>query len=142
MRVELFPDGEILRKRFSEMERSRRNYSKGKGDRVELSAFSENSRGKLASVRRMIEEGVYTRPSFTEAIAEKIMDSDALNRSDDSVDKSPPQGPRNSDIPDERRKKIENARKKIRSGDYLTSRVLDKIASRLINQIDNEDDSE
>ena len=90
----------------------------------------------------MIEKGVYTRPSFTEAIAEKIMDSDALNKSDDSVDKSHPPRPKNSDIPDERRKKIENARKKIRSGDYLTSRVLDKIASRLMNQIDNEDDSE
>ncbi len=142
MRVEKIP-GEGLVVRRKNMESKSKQSPKGElRDKVEISHSSIEGQGKLARVRRLIGEGVYSRPSFTKAIAEKLMDSGALKKSEGNADKSPAPDRKSQGIPEERRDKIENARKKVRSGNYLTSRVLDKIVSRMIGEIGTESDSE
>jgi multidrug resistance efflux pump len=142
MRVEKIPGEEPVVRRKSKAGKSRRSPTERVRDRVEISSLSKDGQGKFARVRRLIKEGVYSRPSFTEAIAEKLMDSDAMKKSDGNVDKSPASDRKSQGVPEERRDKIENARRKVRSGNYLTSRVLDKIVSRMIGEIGAENDSE
>ena len=129
-------------RRKSKAGKSKRSTKERARDRVDISNSSIDGQGKLARVRRMIGEGVYSRPSFTEAIAEKLMGSDAMKKGDGKAKKSPALDSESHKIPAERRDKIENARKKISSGNYLTSQVLGKIVSRMMGQVDTDNDSE
>lgn len=117
---------------------SSRSPDNGKGDTLEISG---NGRGKtahdsrkLAEIQKNIKNGVYIKPALTNAIVEKLLGANALEKEKDTDDTVALGSDEYEDTPDIRKDRVEEARKKVTSDEYSDSKILERIVDRLLEQ--------
>ncbi|MCK4655970.1 MAG: hypothetical protein KAT85_03040 [candidate division Zixibacteria bacterium] len=115
-----------------------RSPDNGKGDTLEISG---NGRGKtahdsrkLAEIQKNIKNGVYIKPALTKAIVEKLLGANALGKEKDTDDTVAQCCDEYEDIPDIRKDRVEEARKKVSSDGYSDSKILERIVDRILEQ--------
>jgi hypothetical protein len=117
---------------------SGRSPGDGMGDTIEISGnagrrTAHDSR-KLAEIQKNIENGVYRKPALTNAIVAKLLGANALEKEKDTDDTVARCCDEYEDIPDVRKERVEEARRKVSSDEYSDRKVLERIVDRLLEQ--------
>ncbi len=96
---------------------------------------ASHSDRKLADIRRNIKNGVYTRPSFVNSIAEKMIGRKALDGEGGKGEILQECCGEDTDIPDVRHDRVKDARRKVSLDKYSNSKVLRTIADRILEKL-------
>jgi hypothetical protein len=109
-----------------------------KGDTLEISGNSRRKTAhdsrKLAEIQKNIENGVYIKPALTNEIVEKLLGANALEKEKDTDDTVAQCCDEYKDIPDIRKDRVEETRKKVSSDEYSDSKILERIVDRILEQ--------
>ena len=138
MRVSDFSGNTPLDGKSGSRGSSSRPIDDAKGDTIEISG---NRRGipahdsrKLSEIQKNIENGVYVKPALTNAIVEKLLGANALEKEKETDDTVALCCDECEDIPDIRKDRVDEAKKKVSSDEYSDSKILERIVDRILEQ--------
>jgi anti-sigma28 factor (negative regulator of flagellin synthesis) len=109
-------------------------------DRIEISRAAKRRSPsldtRLTDVKTKIREGMYTKPSLADSIADNLMRSHDLEG-------SPQMGTdRVNDSSEIRQDKVDEAKQRISSGEYSDDRVMKIIADRILHRLSRQEPGE
>ena len=110
----------------------------GRTDKVEVSRSAKeqimNNAHKLANMRKNIENGVYAKPSISKAMTDKPIYTNVPDEKRHTEEIESKYFEVYDDLPDVRYDRIEKAKRRISSGEYSDSKVVETIADRVMEQ--------